>query len=338
MRVLLRCSRVRGDGAASLARSVAVGEALIERGHGALLSADLVGDWANDMVAEAGLDLLPGPAADHELHSLAEQQAVDLIHVDGDPEDLNALRGKGIRVSWVDEAAVDPGPADLVVNPRVQPHGDGDALPTELPSRPLVVSGPEYAPVRSSVREARERRQWRAGGMGDRLRVLVRLGDERAASSMLEIVRSLANSDVSVDVLAVAPSDALRMGAESLSTRLVRVLGTGRRSDLPRLLADHDLVVTRPGPILWELCCIGIPVALVGLTEDDERSAAAWVAADVAVSLGSLTAGARPAGQLRAMLRDGLRRAELGTNGLRLVDGGGADRIATLMERVVSAD
>lgn len=338
MRVLLRCARPPGGGAAALARSVALGEALVQRGHGAVLCADLAEDWARDMSAEAGLAARDWPAGPQELEELVRDGAIDLVHVDGEPLGLSALPHGGVRISQLDEVAPAGSGVDLVVMPSVRSSNGSAALSgrTGPPAGPLTVSGPEYAPVRASVRDARERRQWRAGGMGDRLRVLVRLGDEVSAERMLEVVRSLANSDVTADVLVVAPTTATRMAAEGLSTRQVRVLGTGRRADLPRLVADHDLVVTRPGPIMWELCCIGAPVALIALTEEDDGGAAAWVDAGVAMSLGRLGAGARPAGQLRALLRDGMRRAELGSNGLRLVDGGGADRVATLMERVVT--
>jgi hypothetical protein len=334
MRVLLGCPTAPQPGAAALARSVAIAEALVERGHGALLCADISEDWARDMSTEAGLDVRDWPDTAEGLLHLLRDEAVDLVHVDGPVDGLTSLPDNGFRISRLGSDSPVPVGADLVITPSVAaPSGGEGGAPAD---GPLTVTGPAYAPLRSSVRDARERRQWRAGGMGDRLRVLVRLGDEESADRMLEVVRSLANSDVSADVLVVAPSTSTRMAAEGLSTRTVRVLGTARRADLPRLVADHDLVVTRPGPILWELCCIGSPVALMGLTEDDDRLAAPWVEADLAVSLGRLGAGARPAGQLRALLRDGLRRAQLGSNGLRLVDGGGAGRVATLMEGLVT--
>jgi spore coat polysaccharide biosynthesis predicted glycosyltransferase SpsG len=126
------------------------------------------------------------------------------------------------------------------------------------------------------------------------------------------------------------------MRAEGLSTRTVRVLATTRRGDLPRLIADHDLVVTQPGPIMWELCCIGTPVALVPLSDLEDAAAEHWVRAGVAVTVGRPGGDSRIANQLRALLRDGMRRAEMGSTGSRLVDGEGAARVATLMETVAA--
>jgi spore coat polysaccharide biosynthesis predicted glycosyltransferase SpsG len=126
------------------------------------------------------------------------------------------------------------------------------------------------------------------------------------------------------------------MLAEGLSTRVVRVLATGRRGDLPRLVADHDLVLTQPGPVLWELSCIGTPAGLISLSADESTAAAAWVDAGCAVALDPPGAASRLAGQLRALLRDGLRRAEMGTAGPRLVDGGGAGRVVALLEMVAA--
>jgi spore coat polysaccharide biosynthesis predicted glycosyltransferase SpsG len=337
MRVLLRCDATPAIGAGRLLRGLAIAEALVARGHEALLSGEVHEQWARELLQESGLTLLPAPATVEDLLALTVEHGPQIVHVDApDGRTTTAgLEGAGVRLSRLE----DDGIPDLVADLLVAPVFDGVRNPGTLdhdPGGQIVAAGPEYAPMRAAVIEARERRQWRAGGMGDRLRVLVRLGDDETATAMLPVVLALANSDLATDVLVVAVSPTIGRRAESLSTRQVRVLATTRRADLPRLIADHDLVVTRPGPIMWELCCIGTPVALVPLTADEEADAAHWVAAEVAVNLGRPDAEFRPAGQLRNLLRDGLRRAQMGTNGLHLVDGEGAARVATLIELVAA--
>ena len=344
MRIMLRCAGKPDTSAGSLARGVAVAEAAMARGHEVLLSASVHEDWTRELVSAGGVDLVPPATSADELRALAVEHGAHLVHLDGPSmEGAEALSGNGLRLSRLDEWAAADALADLLVAPTFDLGTNGagtngagpDLAASQPPVGQIIVRGPEYAPLRAAVLAARERRQDRAGGMGDRLRVFVRLGSVASAERMLPVVQALTQSDLTLDVLALAPTPAIGMRAEALSNRRVRVLATVRRADLPRLVADHDLVVTRPGHIVWELCCIGAPIALVTRTDADVEAAAGWVKAGVAVSLGPVPSDGSLAGPLRALLRDGWRRAELGTTGLRVVDGAGADRIAALMERVV---
>jgi hypothetical protein len=337
MRALVHCVTTPDAGAGRLLRGVAVAEALAARGHEPLLCASIDEDWAREVVRESGLELVPAPASSDQLRGLALDRRAELVHVDTPAAEsvVAALEGAGLLLSRFEDGGTADGLADLVVAPVFSPITNPGSL-DHRPGGQIVAVGPEYAPVRTAVVDARQRRPWRAGGMGDRLRVLVRLGREDSAAAMLPVVQALANSDLSTDVLVVAPSIAIGMKAEGMSTRSVRVLATTRRGDLPRLIADHDLVVTQPGPIMWELCCIGTPAALVPLSDDEEAAAADWVAAGVAVNLGRPGGDSRIANQLRALLREGMRRAQMGSTGLKLVDGEGAARVATLMETVAA--
>lgn len=336
MRVLLRCDATPTSGAGRLVRGVAVAEALIARGHEPVISAAVDEPWIRELVTEAGVTLVPPATTAAELRDLAASHQADVVHLDI-ADGMDGLDGlaKMVRLSRVeDRTTTEAGqPPDLLVALSV----DGTTAPLDVdPGDPIRAAGPHYAPVRAAVLEARQRRQWRAGGMGDRLRVLVRLGTEDAARTMLDVVKALAASDLTTDVLVVTPSYATGLLAESLSTRVVRVLATARRGDLPRLVADHDLVLTQPGPVLWELSCIGTPAGLVSLSADESDVAATWVGAGCAVALDPPGEASRLAGQLRALLRDGLRRAQMGTAGLRLVDGEGAGRVAELLEMVAA--
>jgi spore coat polysaccharide biosynthesis predicted glycosyltransferase SpsG len=337
MRVLLRCDATPTSGAGRLVRGVAVAEALIARGHEPVISAAIDEAWTRELVTEAGVTLVPPATTAADLRDLVTTHQADVVHLDIADGSLAGLDGlqSAVQVSRVEDGTTTGGgrPPDH----QVALSTDGAAAPPDVdPGGPIVAAGPHYAPVRAAVVEARERRQWRAGGMGDRLRVLVRLGTEDDARAMLDVVKALAASDLTTDVLVVTPSYATGLLAESLSTRVVRVLATARRGDLPRLVADHDLVLTQPGPVLWELSCIGTPAGLVSLSNEESDAAAAWVAAGCAVALDPPGGASRLAGQLRALLRDGMRRAEMGTAGLRLVDGEGAGRVAALMEMVAA--
>lgn len=335
MRVLVRCDATPALGAGRLLRGLAVVEALLARGHAAVVSAEFAEAWTAELLDDAQVQLLPAARTAQDLLALATEQQADLVHLDAPAtEDLAETFADGaLPLSIVNDSPhVGTSVAALAVRPSLETV---DASPTETTpsSGGTHAVGPQFAPLRAAVLEARQRRQWRAGGMGDRLRVLVQLGDEAHAEQLLPVVQAIVQADLNTDVLVVAPSQTTGMRAESVSTRSVRVLATGHRADLPRLIADHDLVVTRPSRLLWEVSCIGTPMVLLALSADEDMHADAWVRAEVALALG------RPntvtGNQFRALLRDGMRRAAMSTAGQRLVDGGGAERVVDLMETVV---
>jgi spore coat polysaccharide biosynthesis predicted glycosyltransferase SpsG len=219
--------------------------------------------------------------------------------------------------------------ADLIVLPE---WSTGSAL-EGAPDGAQVARGPDYAPVRAAAREAKERRQARAGGMGDRPRLLVLLGEGPAADAMTAVAEWLAASDVTADVLCVGGDRAQRRRAEVQSTRRVRILATAWRSDLPRLVADHDLVVSFGPRFAWEVACIGTPMALLATGDGPADGLAAPAAAGAAIWLGRPGDQQSPAGRLRLAVRDAIRRVDVGARAARLVDGAGADRIVDLLGR-----
>jgi RimJ/RimL family protein N-acetyltransferase len=95
--------------------------------------------------------------------------------------------------------------------------------------------------------------------------------------------------------------------------------------DLPALFAAADLVVSAAGVTLLELCCIGVPTALVQVADNQAAGYAAAVAQGLAVGLG--TDPRDHVAELTALLTDPAARAALASKAMTTVDGRGADRI-----------
>jgi RimJ/RimL family protein N-acetyltransferase len=91
----------------------------------------------------------------------------------------------------------------------------------------------------------------------------------------------------------------------------------GPRTDLPALFAAADLVVSAAGVTLLELCCVGVPTALIRLVDNQAAGYRAALEQGVAVGLGDV----------RRLLTDELFRAELAGTALSTVDGRGAARV-----------
>ncbi len=169
--------------------------------------------------------------------------------------------------------------------------------------------------------------------MGDRPRLLVLLGEGEAADAMTVVAEWLAASDVAADVLCVGGDRAQRRRVEVQSTRRVRVLATAWRSDLCRLVADHDLVVSFGPRFAWEVACIGTPMALLAAGPGPATGLEAAASAGAAIWLGRPGDDQSPAGRLRLAVRDAMRRLDVAARAAHLVDGGGAARIVDALER-----
>jgi RimJ/RimL family protein N-acetyltransferase len=106
---------------------------------------------------------------------------------------------------------------------------------------------------------------------------------------------------------------------------------------LPALFAAADLVISAAGVTLLELCCIGVPAALVQLADNQAAGYQAAVAQGLAAGLG--TDPREHVNALRTLLRDPVHRAALAQHARTVVDGRGADRIldATGLDPTVRA-
>ena len=100
--------------------------------------------------------------------------------------------------------------------------------------------------------------------------------------------------------------------------------------DLAAEYASADLALCAFGVTAYELAAFGVPAIYLGLTEDHARSASAFEAAGMGISLG--VAAHVEAGDIlaavKALMNDAARRREMRHAGLATLDGQGAARIA----------
>jgi hypothetical protein len=87
-----------------------------------------------------------------------------------------------------------------------------------------------------------------------------------------------------------------------------------------------DLVLSAAGTTVWELCCVGAPMALVTVAENQLRNYELVLEAGLAIGLGRLAdigaLAALPARLGTPAIND------LGGRAWKTVDGAGADRVA----------
>lgn len=317
--LLLRADAGPRLGVGHLSRCVAFAEEALARGWRVALSGQIAaGQW----LGELDVPVWP-PATDPDsLAGLAKGAAADLVLVDsyGLGELWPAVRDAGSRLISLEDGEFGRRAADVVVDCGLAPPGrpeDGS---------PTVLTGPRFAPLQAAVRDARERRNSGFSG-NDPPRVIVVLGGGEAAAVVQSVLGALRDTGFAMDVLAVssAPVAAPAPGPGQ------RFTVDGPRTDLLRLFAEADLVISAAGVTLLELCCIGVPTALVLRADNQAAAYRTMVERDAVAGLGAaddvITDPSRAAEMLRGVLADPAGRAKLASASSGLVDGHGAGRV-----------
>jgi spore coat polysaccharide biosynthesis protein SpsF len=100
--------------------------------------------------------------------------------------------------------------------------------------------------------------------------------------------------------------------------------------DLSAEYAAADLALCAFGVTAYELAVFGVPALYLGLTDDHTRSASAFEATGMGISLGvaARVASADILAHVKALLNDTGRRRDMRNAGLATLDGNGASRIA----------
>jgi RimJ/RimL family protein N-acetyltransferase len=101
-------------------------------------------------------------------------------------------------------------------------------------------------------------------------------------------------------------------------------------------MLEHDLVVSAAGTSVWELCCLGIPMALVCAVENQRRGYDRVLAHAAAEGLGIGGLDSQATERLAHLLDDPALRRSSADRAATLVDGRGASRIVNAWEQLVS--
>jgi spore coat polysaccharide biosynthesis predicted glycosyltransferase SpsG len=335
MRVLLRCDGGGPLGIGHVMRSLALAEAAVAAGHDVVVAGDFEGSFLAGQISVAPVEVVqipPAGGADPQpLIDLVRRLRPDVLHVDsyeasGELPELVASADVEAVVSDLVLSNMEDGtfgrrPADVVVDPT---------FGAELSPRPddgstWLLRGSRYTPVRQRVLDARRR----AAPVGQVARtVLVVMGGTDPIGLAPAAVRLLTDTGLALQVTVIAVGEnAERVRAAARGSRLsLNVLAPV--DDLPAMMSGQDLVISAAGTSAWELCCIGVPMALVWAVDNQHEGYDRVVAAGAAVGLGGPGLGGphrsgheRAAVPLTTALTDPRVRADLVHAGRRIVDG-----------------
>jgi spore coat polysaccharide biosynthesis predicted glycosyltransferase SpsG/RimJ/RimL family protein N-acetyltransferase len=336
VRVVVLCDGGGSIGVGHVMRSLALAEEAVAAGHQVVVAGHFEGSFLQGQLAAAPVEVAPfeahvpdvGQEPPMELIELIQRFRPDVLHVDS--YELHGWLMASMVRSNMEDGTFGRRPADVVVDPT---------FGAELSARPedgstWLLRGSRYTPVRQRVMDARRRRVDDSEGHVART-VLVVMGGTDPVGLTPAVVELLARTGLALEVTVIAVGrNADRVRAAARGSRLSLNLLVPV-DDLPAIMARQDLVISAAGTSVWELCCIGVPMAVVWAVDNQREGYDRVVGAGAAVGLGGpeQAADKRALGLLTRALTDSEVRADLVLAGRHIVDGLGAWRVVRTWEQ-----
>lgn len=291
--VLLRADATHAVGVGHAMRLLALSQEFLLRGHRVHLAGDLDVPWVRAAYETAGVVLHPRPDEPAAFVALARQLeagAVVLDRYDLGPDWGRACRDAGLATAaMVDGAFGADQDADLYVD---QNPG---AIPRAVAPGQRAVAGAAYTLFRDDVLTHR-----RAVPPGEKtdvdpqrepLTVLAVFGGTDPMGAAPVITPLLLETGVAMDLTVLSPDQGWGEVASRLPTgpgQTLRVVPPV--SDLARRAATCDIVITASGSSVWELLCLGVPIGVVCVIDNQAPGYDMVVAEGLAAGVGRLEA------------------------------------------------
>jgi len=340
-RVALRADADLHIGAGHVMRCLALAEALRERGANVQLVSGRLSPRVLGLFRDVGAGVVECTSAwpdprDPEATAAATYGSPGerWVVVDGyhfDAEYVRRLKAC-VRVAWIDDLnAIGMYDCDLVVNPNL----GAERCTYQTGESTRVLTGAAYALVRRAFPSARRDRV-----PGRTRQLVITLGGADPKRLTARVVNAVLAAGLHDSRITVAVGPLNRSVAEMrlavAGAPNVRVVQDP--PDWPSLLARADLVITAAGSTAWEVAALGVPSILLMVADNQLRGALAMQEAKAAevvracepVDLTELT------DCVRRLWRDQERRLVMGDRARRLIDGRGAERIASWMLEEIS--
>jgi len=262
-----------------------------------------------------------------------EMQAAWVV-VDGycfDTDYQAALKQAGLKVLFIDDNGhAEHYSADLVLNQNAHAR---DKLYASRDASTRLLLGPRFAMLR---REFKPWREWKRETPALGRNVLVTMGGSDPDNVTQRVVEAiLSEGDFETTIIAGGSNPHLASLREFLSNsgRVVRLVENA--ANMPELIASADVAVAGAGTTSWEMCFLGLPALLIVLADNQQGIADELGKQEIMVDLGRGSEVSRStiARQLRRLAESSAVRREMSRRGHDLVDGLGAERVVSALNR-----
>lgn len=343
-RVGIRCDVGSTVGLGHLMRCASLAEELLARGWSVEFCSDAESvPLAVARIAELGCDSRSSLSSVPEHLEWVATSSLDLVIIDSYVLDAQVSRvlTEVIPTLAIIDGAARGQSASLYIDQNFgaeqRPWPSAD-VPQPAAQR---LAGTEYALIADRFRRLRPATAQHCAVNGE-LKVVVALGGTDAMELGEAVATTIGECPIHLDVTVVSDRLALSPPPNAGSSNAAAIQFVAPSLDFPRWLAAADLVVSAAGSSLWELCCLGKPVAAVAVAQNQVEAYDRLVDRGVILGLGNLTREAYSsdgvAKALTSLLGNAHLRAKLATRAFNLVDGDGRVRVVNALEQLMETE
>jgi spore coat polysaccharide biosynthesis predicted glycosyltransferase SpsG/RimJ/RimL family protein N-acetyltransferase len=301
-----------------LMRCLAIAEEAVGRGWAVSIAGDL-----SEAARRIATETVP------EVVLAASVEAADVVHIDTYAD--VALPERSWLVSNMQDGPFGVRGADLAIDANL---GAETRFVASAATHALV--GISAVPIRSAVQRARAAMR-RASGSAGTSRVLVVLGGTDPFGLTPAVVESLAAVTGPLDVTVVTPDSQRAAVERAAASSRHHVRPVPFLADLPAVAVEQDLVISASGTSVWDFACMGVPMALICVTDNQVAGYRTVLDEGLALGLGEPPHRqlVEHLGAVDVALRSPEVLAELRARGQERVDGLGAWRIVSAWEQLL---
>jgi UDP-2,4-diacetamido-2,4,6-trideoxy-beta-L-altropyranose hydrolase len=329
-------------GVGHVARCVALAEAWIDLGGGAILIASGARTALAGLAGTIPLCWLGADAASDDgarFLAAAREAGATVAVIDSYGHSKaweTGIRRAGLTVLAVDDLASRDHDCDFILDTSVAAD-EGHRYRERVPHSAVRLLGSSYVLLRRAFRQNR----FRPRSPGPVKRLMVSFGGadlQNRASAALDAIASVGMTDLTIDVVVSSAGPHLA----TLRQRVAACPCIRLHVDTPEiaeLMAAADLAIGAAGMSAWERCRAGLPTLMIEVAANQRGVAERLRASGVArMVLGEgPTFVANLAQALSAALADGNWRSDASRRAMELVDGKGAHRVASQLMQCASA-
>ncbi|MDR2974299.1 MAG: hypothetical protein LBV00_06245 [Propionibacteriaceae bacterium] len=328
-RAILHCNSGGTFGMGHLMRSVAIAEEAQHRGWAITLIGAIDSVGVNYAISHCGRDSVVATSqADTpvRLAQAAHQGHAKVVHLDSYVlADAEVPRGPWL-LSNIHDGSFGARETDLGIDPNFE--AENQPLPIKAARADLM--GIRYCPIRQQVLLRRRANPATEASH----RVLVMIGGTDPFELGATVTSHLVEADETLRVTLIAPNLSPKQDRMLRRAPLVNVIPFTQ--DLPALAHQHDAVISAAGTSIWDFLCMGSPMGLLCVVDNQIKAYRRVIAANLAIGLGE-----PPHRELRQTIAEFARTlhqptalANMARRGQELVDGRGAERIVSEWENL----
>ncbi|WP_417554580.1 GNAT family N-acetyltransferase [Microbacterium sp.] len=280
-------------------------------------------------VAGADVHIIRRSAQPMDLPRLMATLSPDVVHIDSYLAESDSLIGTAPIVSNIQDGSFGARRATLTVDPNL----NAESVTPSAPRGQTHLAGVPFALIRQQVRDVRG--TWRP--TAGRSRVLIVLGGTDPFGQTPHLLDALSPIDRELEITVVAPESVRDEVVDAAARSPHNVEVVDFIDDLPAVAAAQDLVISAAGTSVWDLACVGVPAALVCVTENQLLGYDAAVSEGIAIGLrrSEQQPWSGVAAAITDLLNDRQRLLSLSERGMSAVDGLGPWRIVGTWEALL---